>query len=112
VESAQAAVVRLTGWFACERCTASRAAKGDLRPSNPDCARQCIDKGSAPVFIDEQGRQLLKVRSNTSVKDDLGYHLEVTGEIEAGSSTITIETVKRLGDGGVSCSRPRQGTKN
>lgn len=62
-EPAQAA--KLTGWFACEKCTASRVAKGDLRPSNPDCARQCIDKGTAAVFISEQGRELLKVSETT-----------------------------------------------
>ena len=110
-EPAPAGATKLTGWFACEKCTASRVASGDIRPSNPDCARQCIDKGSDPVFISEQGKQLLKVRNYTSVKEDLGYHLEVTGEIDLASKTIAIETVKRLGDAGASCSRPAPGTK-
>ena len=105
-EPAPAAAEKLTGWFACEKCTAPRAVKGDLRPSNPVCAKQCIAQGSEPVFISEQGKQLLKVRNYSSVAEDLGYHLEVTGRIDPASKTITIETVKRLGDAGASCSRP------
>ncbi len=96
--------VKLTGWFACEKCTASRVAKGDLRPSNPECAKQCIDKGDHAVFIDEQGKQLLRVKG-ASVTDDLGFHVEVTGRIDAASKTIVVESVKNLGEG-VSCARP------
>jgi hypothetical protein len=98
--------VKLTGWFACERCTASRVAKGDLRPSNPDCARQCIEKGIEAVFISEQGKELWKVRSYPSVLEDLGYHVEVTGRVDPTARTISIQTVKRLDSGGASCLRP------
>ena len=110
-EPAHAGATKLTGWFACEKCTASRVANGDIRPSNPDCARQCIDKGSEPVFISEEGKQLLKVRNYPSVKDALGYHLEVTGKIDQASKTIAIETVTRLEAAGASCSRTAHGTK-
>ena len=103
--------MKLTGRFACEKCTAPRAAKGDLRPSNPECAKQCIDKGSEAVFISEQGKELLKVRNHTSVKEDLGYHIEVPGKVDPASKTISIETVRRLEYEGASCSRPRNGTK-
>jgi hypothetical protein len=106
-EPALAEAVKLRGWFACEKCTASRVAKGDLRPSNPVCSRECIDKGSAEVFISEHGKELLKVRGYTSVKEDLGYHLEVSGHIDPVSKTLSIETVKRLAYEGASCSRPR-----
>ena len=111
-ESAPAGVSKLTGWFACEKCTASRVAKGDLRPSNPDCAKQCITAGSEPVFISEQGKELLRVRNYASVKEDLGYHLEVTGRIDPETKTIAIETVERLGDAGASCSRPVHTTRS
>jgi hypothetical protein len=103
---ASAAKVKLTGWFACEKCTASRVAKGDLRPSNPDCARQCIGKGDAAVFLSEQGKELLRVKNHPGLKDDLGYHVEVTGELDAASKTITVESVIRDGGPGVSCARP------
>ncbi len=101
-----AETTKLTGWFACEKCTASRVAKGDLRPSNPDCARQCIDKGSEAVFISEQGKELLKVRNHSSVKDDIGYKVEVTGDIDRNAATILIKTVTKLAEEGASCVRP------
>src|SRR5258708_31632491 len=59
-EPVQAEAVKLSGWFACEKCTASRVAKGDLRPSNPECAKMCIDKGSEGVFLSEQGKESLR----------------------------------------------------
>jgi|ERR1051326_3876910 hypothetical protein len=98
---------KLTGWFACEKCTAPRAANGDLRPSNPVCAKQCIDKGSEAVFISEQGKELFKVRNHASVKDDIGYKVEVTGEIDRTAKTISIRSVTKLAEEGASCVRPR-----
>src|SRR2546423_69528 len=110
-EPVRADAVKLSGWFACEKCTASRVAKGDLRPSNPECARVCIDKGSEGVFIREQRKESLMVRNYPSIKEDLGYHIEVTGKIDPASKTISIETVKRLEYEGASCARPRNGTR-
>src|SRR5205807_969730 len=100
-----AETIKLTGWFACEKCTAPRAANGDFRPSNPDCARQCIDKGSEAVFISEQGKDLLKVRNHASVKDDIGYKVEVTGDIDRTADTISVKTVTKLAEAGASCAR-------
>jgi hypothetical protein len=103
---AQSETMKLTGWFACEKCTASRVAKGDLRPSNPVCAKECTESGSEAVFLSEQGRELLKVRNYAGAKDDFGYHIEVTGVVDAKARTISIETVKQLSYEGASCARP------
>ena len=112
VEPVKGESPKLTGWFACEKCTASRVAKGDLRPSNPVCAKECIEKGSEAVFISEQGKELLKIRNYPSASEDLGFHLEVTGKIDRASKTISIETVKRLEHEGASCGRPQAKAKN
>src|SRR5215467_13794448 len=101
----------LTGWFACNKCTAARVATGDIRPSNPVCAKECIEKGDNPVFLSEQGKQALKVRKYTGVTEDLGYRIEVTGIVDASSQTISIESVKRLSYEGASCARPRKDSK-
>src|SRR5262245_52889731 len=102
---AKAGPVKLTGWFACEKCTAARVEKGDIRPSNPECARECIVKGSEAVFLSEEGKELLRVRNYPGVKEDLGYHVAVTGEIDRASKTISIKSVERLESMGASCSR-------
>jgi hypothetical protein len=59
------------------------------------------------VFVSEQDKLLVKVRSHPGLKDDLGYHLEVTGELDRASGTIAVETVKRLAFEGAACARPR-----
>ena len=108
--SAGAETVKLTGWFTCDKCTAARIAKGDIRPSNPVCAKECIDKGDEAVFLSEQGKESLKVRKYTPT-EDLGYHVEVTGVIDGATKTIAIGSVKRLSFDGASCARPRGATK-
>ena len=106
VPPASSQSAKLTGWFACEKCTAARVAKGELRPSNPVCAKQCIEEGSEAVFISEQGKELLKIRNYPSAIENLGYHLEVIGKVDAANKTISIESVKQLSYEGASCSRP------
>lgn len=103
--------VTLTGWFSCNKCTAARVAKGDIRPSNPVCSKECIEKGDDAMFLSEQGKESLKVRKYTSATEDLGYHVEVVGVVDASAKTITIEGVKRLSYEGASCARPRSGKK-
>src|SRR5439155_25302048 len=57
-----AETIKLTGWFACSKCTAARVAKGDIHPSNPVCAKECIDKGDDAVLLSQQGKESPKVR--------------------------------------------------
>jgi hypothetical protein len=108
---AEPATVKLTGWFACDKCTSARVAKGDIRPSNPVCAKECIEKGDDAVFLSEQGKRSLKVRNYTSLTEDLGFHIEVKGRIDPAGNTIEIESVKRLWYDGASCVRPRSAVK-
>lgn len=112
IKPAQPATMKWTGWFACEKCTASRVARGDLRPSNPVCAKECIESGSEAVFISEQGKEMLKVRNYAGAKDDLGYHIEVSGVVDSKAGTISIDTVKRLSYEGASCARPQSKNRN
>jgi len=96
--------VKLTGWFACDRCTAPRAAKGDVSRSNPVCAKKCIDEGSDAVFISE-GKQLLKIRNHASVKDDIGYKVEIAGDVDRATATVSIRSVTKLAEEPASCAR-------
>lgn len=108
--SAQAASVKLTGWFACNQCTRERVAKGDIRPSNPACSKTCIEKGDPAVFLSEQAKEALVVKGYKTT-EDLGFHVEVTGVVDAAAKTITIESVKQLSSEGASCARPRSAAK-
>jgi hypothetical protein len=102
---AKASPVKLTGWFSCEKCTAARVAKGDITPSNTECAKQCIAKDSEAVFLSEEGKESFRVRNYAAVKDDLGYHVAVTGTIDRASKSISIQSVEKLELMPASCSR-------
>jgi hypothetical protein len=52
--------ITVTGFFADLNCMKPRAANGDLTPSNPECARQCLEKGSPLVFIDERAKAYIR----------------------------------------------------
>ena len=105
----QADTVTLTGWFSDEGCARGRVASGAISPTNPDCAKKCLDKGAQAVFISEQGKEMVKVAGYANVRDDLGYHLEITGIPDSATKTISVKSVKRIGEyQGPSCARPKK----
>lgn len=107
-----AETVTLTGWFSDEGCAKGRVASGKIAPTNPECARQCLEKGAQAVFISEQGKVMLKVIGYEKVKDDLGYHVEITGVPDAAAKSISVQSVKRIGEyQGAACARPRSQAK-
>ena len=97
--------VTLTGWFSDAECAPARLRAAKLGPSNPDCSRQCIEKGVPAVFISESGREILKVVNYPGVKDDLGFHVEVLGALDPVSKTISVQLVRQLSWDGAKCSR-------
>jgi|SRR5580700_4560728 hypothetical protein len=104
--------VTLTGWFSDEGCAAGPVAHGIIGPNNPECVKTCLEKGAQAVFVSEQGKEMLTVKGYARVKDDLGYHLEITGLPEPASNSIIIQTVKRIGEyQGPSCARPKKAAK-
>jgi hypothetical protein len=105
--SGESKTVTLTGWFSDEGCAKGRVASGAISPTNPECAKQCLDKGARAVFISEQGKEMLIVTGYQKARDDLGYHIEITGVAEGKS--IQVESVKRIGEyQGAACARPKK----
>jgi hypothetical protein len=101
--------VTLTGWFSDEGCAKGRVASGAISPTNPDCAKKCLDKGVPAVFISEQSREMLKVTGYANVRDDLGYHVEITGVANPETKSFSVQSVKRIGEyQGPSCARPKK----
>jgi hypothetical protein len=102
----------LTGWFSDEGCAKGRVQSGSIGPTNPDCAKKCLEKGARAVFVSEQGKEMLIVTGYPDAKDDLGYHVEITGIRDVGAKTIAVHSVKRIGEyQGPSCQRPTSKTK-
>jgi hypothetical protein len=97
-----------TGWFSDMQCASPRVARGLIGPNNPDCVKRCLEEGATPVFISEQAKALFEVKDHASVKDDVGYHVEVTGTVDKRAKTISVATVKRLSYVGALCARPKK----
>ena len=107
-DAGTAKAVTWTGWFSDLDCGRSTTAGGKLGPTNPDCSRRCIEKGTAPAFISEQAKAVFMVTDGRPVAGDLGYHVEVQARVNEAARTIEIESVKQLSYDGAACSRPRK----
>jgi hypothetical protein len=46
------------------------------------------------------------ITDHAAVKDDVGYYLELTGVVDEKAKTISVRSVKRLGDVIQMCARP------
>jgi hypothetical protein len=99
--------VTRTGWFSDGRC--ARVTDGDVRPNNPECVRRCLNEGAKAVFLSEQEKAIFEVRDYPTVKDDVGYRLEVTGVVDDSTRTISVKSVTRLSKVTAMCLLPKRG---
>jgi len=99
-------ITTFTGWFSDEGCATGRVAQGLIGPTNPECAKRCLESGPAAVFISEKEKALFKVAGYTHAKDELGWHVEITGKLDEGSKTLSVQSIKHLEFVGAMCGRP------
>ena len=101
--------VTWTGWFSDEQCASGRVKAGLIGPTNPECAKSCLQKGAQPVFISEQAKAMFTVKGYPPVADDLGYHVRIVADLDEAAHTVSIQKVERLSEyEGPSCGRPRK----
>lgn len=108
LSTSPAQTVTWTGWFSDMECATPRVARGIIAPNGSDCVKRCLDKGVAAVFISEQAQALFQVKNFPSVKDEVGYHVELTGTIDEGANTITVQSVRRLEHVAEQCALPKK----
>jgi hypothetical protein len=99
-------VVKVTGWFSDEGCAGTKLAADKVTPNGTVCVKKCLDEGATPVFVDAKARAMYRVKDYPGVKDDVGFYLELTGVIDANAGTISVRSVKHLGDVMQMCARP------
>ena len=97
-----------TGWFSDKQCAAAKLKSEDVTPNGTACVKKCLDQGSTAVFVDPKARQMYEVKDYPTVKDDVGFYLEVTGVRDEKAKTISVRSVKRLGDVVQMCGLPRR----
>ena len=104
---AQPSAVKWTGWFSDKQC--ARITPGELpRPNGTACVKKCLDEGARAVFISEQAKAIYEVRGVPSVKEDVGYYLEIIGEVDERARIISVKSVRRLSEVTASCLIPRK----
>lgn len=100
--------VTLTGWISDINCAASRVARGDFTPNGPECVKRCLLKGVKAVFVSEEAKAMYELAAYPSAKDDVGYHMEITGVVDPVANTLTVASVKRLEYVGALCALPKK----
>lgn len=108
---AQTKTMTWTGWFSDKGCATGRVAAGDISPNGVACAKKCLNEGATPVFISEQAKALFEVLDHPKVIDDVGYHVEITADVDEKAKTVSVKSVKRLSEVVQMCALPKKGEK-
>jgi hypothetical protein len=90
--------VTLNGWFSDEGCAQAKLKADEVTPNGTACVKKCLEDGAAPVFVDPKARAMYHVKDHATVNQDVGYYLELTGVLDAKAKTISVKSVKHLGD--------------
>jgi hypothetical protein len=102
------AVQTWTGWFSDKRCAREPKADEAVRPNGTECVNRCLLEGSTPVFLSEQANAAFDVLDYPSVRDDVGYRIEVVGRVDEKAKTIAVRSVRRLSVVTAMCLLPKK----
>lgn len=78
---------KINGWISDAGCGAKHAGSG------AECVKACIKGGKAPVFVDEDKKQVWKIDNPDAVKDYYGDHVTVTATADASNMSVHIDAV-------------------
>lgn len=97
-----------TGWFSDARCARPPAEDELVRPNGTVCVKRCLDEGATPVFLSEQVNAIFTVRDHATVKDDVGYRVEIAASVDHRAKSLSVLSVKRLSEVTPMCLLPRK----
>ena len=106
-EATPTTTVTWTGWFSDKQCARVRPDE-EPRPNGTACVKKCLDEGSPAVFISEQAKAVYEVRDYASAKDDVGFRVEITGEVDEKAKAVSVKSVKRLSEVTAMCLIPKK----
>jgi hypothetical protein len=89
VVAAQAAdSSQINGWISDSACGAKHAGSG------AECVKGCIKSGKAPVFVDEEKKQVWAIDNPDAVKEGFyGDHVTITGTANADKMSVHIDSI-------------------
>ena len=62
--------------------------------NNADCVKKCIEKGMAPVFVDEGKKAVWTIDNPDAVKGFYGDHVSVTAKADEAKKSVHIEAIE------------------
>jgi hypothetical protein len=77
------------GWVSDSHCAAQGAKAG-----HEACAKKCLEKGEKMVVVTDKDQKVLTVSNPDALKDHVGHHVAVTGEVKGDS--IHVDSAKML----------------
>ena len=60
------------------------------------------------MFISEQAKAVYEVRDYPAAKDDVGFRVEITGDVDEKARTVAVKSVKRLSEVTAMCMVPKK----
>jgi hypothetical protein len=78
---------KTNGWISDAMCGAKHAG-GDM-----SCAKQCLQGGEKPVFVDEAKKQVWAIDNPDAVKPFWGDHVTVGATVDASKMSVHINTI-------------------
>jgi hypothetical protein len=76
------------GWVSDSMC----AAKG-ASASHEACAKKCLEKGAKMVVVTDSDKKVLTVDNPDALKDHVGHHMAVTGQVSGDSIHVDSATM-------------------
>jgi hypothetical protein len=100
--------VTLKGWLSDKGCAQAKVKAEDVTPNGTVCVKKCLDEGAEAVFVHPVSRTAFALKNYPTLREDVGYHLELTGVVDEKSKTITVRSVKRLDEIVNVCALPKK----
>ena len=98
----------LKGWLSDKGCAQSKVKAEEVTPNGTTCVKKCLDDGAEAVFVHPDSRTLFALKDYSTLRDDVGYHLELTGVVDEKAKTISVRSVKRLQEIVNVCALPKK----
>jgi hypothetical protein len=106
-EPPRTTTVTWTGWFSDKQCARVRPDE-EPRPNGTSCVKKCLDEGSPAVFISEQAKAVYEVHDYPEAKDDVGFYVEIKGDVDEKARTVSVTSVKRISEVTAMCLVPKK----
>ena len=101
--AAKEKLMTVAGWVSDENCGAQHT-----RPGGGDCIRKCLRGGQAighpewkpqrMVFVADKDKRIWVVENPAALKDQEGYHVEMTVGFDLTKKSLRVERVVRAGE--------------